>query len=269
MGASLTAPARSGFLLARHAPNLTAEREVELARAAAAGCRRSTELLVRAHIRLVYAAAGAFRSFGMPMDDLISEGMLALVIAIRRYDPERGVRLGVYALWWIRAYVRRYTISNRHPLRPPLTRNSRRLLARMRDAERKLTAAAGSPPDRHQLAADLHVQVSEVDEVEWLISGRDVAFGGEYDATAPAGQVGREATQEEDVERAEQRARVDRAVAALPPRSRSVIVDHYLAGDGKSLVAISRPMGVSRERVRQLKEDALELLRANGGLVDA
>ena len=114
---------------ARRAPLLTMEEETQLARRAAAGCERSFEKLLRCHLRLVLTLARDFRAYGLPLQDLVSEGLLGLVEAARRFDPDRGVRLAAYAAWWIRAFIRRYTIFNRRIVRTPSTRHGRRLLA--------------------------------------------------------------------------------------------------------------------------------------------
>src|SRR4051794_23077945 len=118
------------------APPLTLEGEQRLARAALRGDAAAFDRLVRSHIRLVFAMAAEYRRFGIPMNELVSEGMLGLVTAARRFDPDRGARLGVYAAHWIRAKLRRFTLNNRRMVGPPSTRRGRALMGSLSRTER-------------------------------------------------------------------------------------------------------------------------------------
>lgn len=249
--------ARSGFLLARHTGNLPAELEFDLARRAAAGCARSTDALVRAHLRLVYSAAGDYRSFGVPMDELVAEASLALVIAVRRFDPERNVRLGVYALWWMHAHLRRLTLRLRRISGYPTSRNGRRVLARLRTTQRELTQVNGAPPDAEAIAAELGVKPADVLAVESWLSGHDVAppSAQDWDRYIPGVEPG----PHEDLVRTEKRARVNHALKALPLRERQLLVAHY-SDTEISLHALGKKIGVCRERARQLRNRAIEQL---------
>ena len=162
---------------AKQAPMLTAEKELELAHKAAEGSEQAFEALLKSHLRLVLTIAHEFSSYGLPLDELISEGLLGLVEAARRFDPERGVRLAAYAAWWIRAYMRRYTIFNRRIVRTPSSRHGRKLLANLRRTQRELAQQTGEAPDAETVAEVLGVGVRDVEEMEAALSGRDVPCG--------------------------------------------------------------------------------------------
>ena len=252
------------FAAAKRAPVLSAEDEVRLALEARAGSERSFEQLLQAHLRLVLTVAREFTSYGLPLDELVSEGLLGLVEAARRFDPERGVRLAAYAAWWIRAYVRRYTIFNRRIVRTPSSRHGRKLLANLRRTQRELAQRSGERPDATTVAEALGVGVRDVEEMEAALSGRDVVCGFDQDGhgaeiASPA------ATPEAIFGEAEEREvflnsmRV--ALDALSDRERRILQERYLEEETGSLAAIGRGMGLSRERVRQLEHEAQEKMR--------
>ena len=147
---------------AKKAPMLTAEEELRLAKEASAGSGAGFERLLKSHLRLVLTIAHEFSAYGLPLDDLVSEGLLGLVEAARRYDPERGVRLAAYAAWWIRAYMRRYTIFNRRIVRTPSSRHGRKLLANLRRIQREVAQTTGERPDAETVAKLLGVGVRDV-----------------------------------------------------------------------------------------------------------
>jgi RNA polymerase sigma factor (sigma-70 family) len=154
---------------------LAPEEEQQLAIAAQAGDALAFDRLVRAHLRLVFAMASEYRSFGVPIEDLTSEGLLALVTAARRFDPERGSRLAVYAAHWIRARLRRFTLHNRRMVGPPSTRRGRLLIGRLHRAEHELTQAFGEPPDRDAIATYVGMLPQDVEAVELALRARDVS----------------------------------------------------------------------------------------------
>ena len=244
---------------ARRAPMLSIEEEHRLAVRAASGCERSFERLLQAHLRLVLTIARDFSRYGLPSQDLVSEGLLGLVEAARRFDPERGVRLAAYAAWWIRAYIRRYTIFNRRIVRTPSTRHGRRLLANLRRTQRELAQATGSAPDAAAVAVALGVETRDVEEMEAALSGRDVSCGTDSDGRSvdlPSESPSPETLVAETEDRQRSELLLLRALDDLPARERHILKCRYLADDGNSLASIGRGMGLSRERVRQLEHQA-------------
>ena len=261
--------ARSATLrhAAQRAPMLTAEEEAALVANAQAGSDQAFDKLLSAHFRLVMAIAHEQRSYGLPLDELVSEGMLGLVEAARRFDPERGVRLAVYAAWWIRAYTRRYTLSNRRIVRPPSTRHGRKLLANLRKTQRRLEAEEGGAVGREAVAKDLGVSQEEVAEMEAALSGRDVPCGPVDADTRCFEPVSSDATPEALVAEAELSAARQQALVhameELSPRERQIMRLRFFGGEFTSLAAIGRDMGLSRERVRQLAQQAEGKLRSS------
>lgn len=249
---------------ARKAPMLSAAEETELAFKAREGSEQAFERLLKSHLRLVLTIAHEFSAYGLPLEDLASEGSLGLVEAARRYDPERGVRLAAYAAWWIRAYMRRYTIFNRRIVRTPSSRHGRRLLANLRKTQRELAQREGERPDAEAVAIALGVGVRDVEEMEAALSGRDVPCG--FDAEGRAMDLPGDApTPETVVADHEERERsmyvVRSALRGLSGRERDIVQQRYFGAEGSSLAAIGRGMGLSRERVRQLEHQAQAKLR--------
>lgn len=248
----------------RRAPMLCAQRESELARQALTGSREAFDALLASHVRLVVTLAHEFASFGLPKEDLVGEGMLGLVEATRRFDPERGVRLAAYAAWWIRAYMRRFTIQNRRIVRAPSTRPARKLMANLRRVQRELTQRQGEPPACEAIAKALHVGVRDVEQMEAALSSRDVPLGG-GDDRRPVDLPDAAPSPEDMVAEAEERARtrdaLDRALDSLSTRERRILRERYLGDAGESLASVGRGLGLSRERVRQLERLAQAKLR--------
>jgi RNA polymerase sigma-32 factor len=243
---------------------LSAKRESELARAACAGSREAFEELLASHLRLVVTLAHEFARFGLPKEDLVGEGLVGLVEATRRFDPERGVRLAAYAAWWIRAYMRRYTIQNRRIVRAPSTRPARKLMANLRRVQRHLGQLRGEPPAAEAIAEALHVGVRDVEQMEAALSSRDVPLAGGDDRRPldiPDASPSPEDLVAEAEERAKTRVALGRAIDALPGRERRILRERYLGGDGESLAEVGRGLGLSRERVRQLERIAQAKLR--------
>ncbi len=261
-GASTQDPLLS---LARSTPLLTSEEEAELATKAARGDRASLDRMLTAHFRLVLAIAREYRSYGLSQDELVSEGLLGLVEAARRFDPERGVRLAPYAAWWIRTYVRSYTLSNRRIVRMPTSRNGRVVLAKLRKAQRALAQEHAQRPDAEAVAKLLGVTIRDVEEVESALSGRDLscdpgpnerAFDLPCSGPTPENIVAD--AQESWLAREALRG----AMGGLSKREQDVLQRRYFEGEPETLASLGRELGVSRERVRQIEHGACATLRA-------
>jgi len=251
--------------IAASAPMLTADEEVRLARQAQDGSAVARDALVRSHLRLVLAIASNFRTHGVELDDLVSEGLLGMVEAVKRFDPDRGVRLAAYAAWWIRAYVRRFTIVNRRIVRPPSTRNARKVLSHLRSVQRDLTQKNGAAPDSAAVAAALNVDASDVTEMEDVLRGRDVEFGPGPDGAGREFASATATPEDELIASDDQRwaeTVITQAMAELSPRERDVFAERSLQDAPPSLAAMGSRLGLSRERVRQIHERGYQKVRA-------
>jgi len=249
--------------VAGHAPFLSAQQEAELTRAVAAGSSAALDRLLRAHLRLVLSMANELAATSAsPKDELVSEGLLGLVEAARRFDPERGTRFAAYAAWWIRAFMRRYSACNRRIVRAPSTRAARLLLSNLPKLERSYLRDTGSRPDAQTIASTLGVDLESVREVEAAVASVDVPCAGDAASVElPSEQPTPEAlVAEADAERAT-RDRVRYALAQLPRRERQVLEERLLDEEPRTLSEIGRELGVSRERIRQLELRACDKLR--------
>ena len=244
---------------------LSADEEDRLARLAKKGDAAAFERLVDSHMPLVFAMVSEFRTYGLPMDELLSEAMLGLVKAARCFDPNRGPRLAGYAAMWIRAYLRSYTLANRRIVRGPSTRNARKVMAQLRKTERDLGGPNGERPDAEAVASALGVNADDVEEARNVLSKRDVPYGVEAD---PAGLflASQEPSPEAVVTRADdERAAtelVHRGLSVLDPRAQRILQQRYLEPKATSLSDLSRELGISRERVRQIESQAKAAVRA-------
>lgn len=246
---------------AAEAPMLDAETERDyLARIHTEDDPVAMHHLLASHQRLVVSIAQKYARRGMALEDLVAEGNLGLVEAVRRFDRSRTTRFATYAAWWVRALVRRAALENRRIVRCPSTRNARRVLGQLRTAQQRLSARLGHAPSADQVAAELRVPVEDVTMVEAALAARDVSYEDSVEVGA------REGTPEHAV--AEHQARehnarlVRAAIAQLGERERLIVERRLLAEDRSRLADVGAALGLSRERVRQLEVEARVQLRA-------
>jgi RNA polymerase sigma-32 factor len=255
-------------------PLLTAEREVELGRR----LRRDEDLdaareLVVSHLRLVVAVSRQYLGYGLPQADLIQEGNVGLMKAVRRFDPERGVRLVSFALHWIRAEIHEFILRNWRLVKVATTKAQRKLFFNLRGM--KADARALTPSEARSIAKTLGVKPEEVIEMETRLSGRDVPLEPQTDEEgAPAAPIAWLTDPEDEpaqlLERAEtarNRAEsLSRALARLDDRSRRIIEARWLREDDPAtLQDLADEYGVSAERIRQIESKALKSMKAHIG----
>jgi RNA polymerase sigma-32 factor len=242
---------------------LPRDEEVALLCRAHAGDAAAVDILVKAHVRFVFAIADQFRQYGVSFDELVSEGLVGLMEAVRRFDPQRGTRLASYAAWWIRALIRRYTLDNRRIVRAPGSRSSRKLIAHLGSTRRALAQQLGAEPDNELGADELGVTVEDIQEVDGLLRRRDSVANGhetdDYVAACPAASP--EAQLIERESKRDVRAAVARGLALLSARERSIMAQRALGDEPRKLSDLGVELGVSRERVRQLERQSFAKLR--------
>ncbi len=252
---------------------LTPEQERELAEKAGKGDERAFDTLVTANLRFVVKVALQYRGYGFKPLDLIQEGNLGLMQAVKKFDPERGFRLVTYAVHWIRAYIRAYILRHWSMVRVGTTHAERRLFYRIPKARRELAAKAqaGDPQEvLEALARHLKATEEEVASAERRIYGRDVSL-----ATPLASAEGERTLEEvipdesvephdvrimDELEQVAVRAAVDRALEELGGREQYIIRRRFLNHEKVTLQEIGDELGLSRERVRQLESVAKERL---------
>ncbi len=252
-------------------PLLTAEQETELGRRwKNAEDVDAARQLVLSHLRLVVAVSRNYLGYGLPQADLIQEGNIGLMKAVRRFDPERGVRLVSFALHWIRAEIHEYVLRNWRLVKIATTKAQRKLFFNLRSMKR--SSAALSPSEAEAIAADLGVKPEEVFEMETRLSGGDVALDptpGDEESVTPIAYL----SDSDDepaliVERAETAANrsagLRSAMSKLDDRSRRIIEARWLRedDDAATLQQLADEYGVSAERIRQIESKALKTMRS-------
>ena len=273
---SLVLPQPTGNLeqyiqLVRGIPILSAEEE----RALAVRLRDHNDLaaaqqLVLSHLRFVVHIARGYNGYGLALGDLIQEGSIGLMKAIKRFDPEFGVRLVSFAVHWIRAEIHEFILRNWRIVKVATTKAQRKLFFNLRSAKKRLGWFSREEVDA--VAKDLGVSPESVMEMESRLSGQDLSFDPGVDADeeergrAPTTYLATqapdpaEALEYEDWEDNAQ-LRLQQALEKLDDRSRVIVQERWLADSKSTLHELADRYGVSAERIRQLESNAMKKLR--------
>ena len=230
--------------------------------------------LVMSHLRLVVAIARGYSGYGLQVGDLIQEGNIGLMKAVKRFDPARGVRLVSFAIHWIKAEIHEYIIRNWRLVKIATTKAQRKLFFNLRSM--KPGTGTLNREEVHAVASELGVKPEEVVEMETRLSGRDLPLEGsaddEDDAFAPIAYLpDPQAEPSAALERAEQARLCDQglrdALESLDERSRDIVRRRWLVEDGgATLHELAAEYGVSAERIRQIEAKAMQKMR---GLIAA
>jgi len=227
--------------------------------------------LVLSHLRLVVSIARGYLGYGLPHADLIQEGNIGLMKAVKRFDADQGVRLVSYAMHWIKAEIHEYILKNWRLVKVATTKAQRKLFFNLRSHKTGLDAM--SPAQIDQLAKLLDVKREEVIEMETRLSGRDIALESptddEDDKFAPIAYLSSEQSEPTRVLEAEQVTRLhseglETALGKLDARSRRIVEARWLANDdgsGATLHTLADEFGVSAERIRQIEAAALKKMK--------
>jgi RNA polymerase primary sigma factor len=250
-------------------PLLTIEQETALARRAFKGDVEAQEKLARHNVRFVVSVAKKFQNRGVPLMDLIGEGNVGLMTAARKFDPDRGVKFISYAVWWIRQAIQAAIARHGRPVRVPLNRTAdlNRLgrttvlltekLGRVPTTE-ELVKATGLTKEAVRSLSALHIEALRLDQPV-----READDRGRMERFVSLTQEGTDASAMANSRTSD----LETALAALPPRDAKVLRLYFGLDDGKTrtLEEIGRMMGVTRERIRQLRDRALRQLREQHG----
>jgi RNA polymerase primary sigma factor len=250
-------------------PLLTAAEEIELAKRIERGDLEAKERLVNSNLRLVVSVARKYQGQGLPLADLVQEGILGVIRAAEKFDWRKGFKFSTYATIWIRQSIQRGLANSARTIRLPVHVEQRE--RKLAVTERELAASLGRDPLDEEIAAALETDIAEI---ERLRRARQTPAS----LDAPVGEDGETAfgdllpgDQPQPIDLVATRERDDRvaeALEALPANERRVIEMRFGLADGReqTLAAAGRELGVSQERARQLETSALRRLRADGSL---
>ena len=226
--------------------------------------------LVMAHLRFVVHIAKGYRGYGLPMSDLVQEGNVGLMKAVKRFDPDVGVRLVSFAVHWIRAEIHEYVLRNWRVVKVATTKAQRKLFFNLRKAKKSLSWL--SHEETQAVARDLGVSPAEVTEMEQRLHARDAGFdplpeaNSEENDFVPAAYLPspdadpaiilENADWEDDATE-----RMTRALDVLDERSRAILESRWLSENKRTLHELAAEYGVSAERIRQIESNAIKKLR--------
>ncbi len=255
-------------------PLLSRDREYLLARSwREDGDADSLQELIRAYTRLVVSLATKFRNYGLPMSDLIQEGTLGLLQAASRFEPERNVRFSTYASWWIRSAMQDFILRNWSIVRTGTTAAHKTLFFNFRRLRARIEEATGQPFDddgRQLVAEELSVPLSDVGHMEGRLSVSDQSLNvrvGEDGDTEWQDQLTDDRLSPEDLvisfhDNLTRSEWIEQALLELSQREQTIIRARRLSDDSATLEELGEALGVSKERVRQLEQRALQKMRS-------
>ena len=231
----------------------------------------AARLLVLSHLRFVVHVARGYMGYGLPVADLIQEGNVGLMKAVKRFDPDMGVRLVSFAIHWIRAEIHEYVIRNWRLVRVATTKAQRKLFFNLRRLKKNL--AWLSDEETNAVAGELGVDPREVREMEQRLAARDLSFDPAPDADdeegisspslyLPAPNLDPATAVEQEEWDGAVANSLTAALGNLDERSRAVIKARWLADDKRTLQDLADEYGVSAERIRQIEATAITKLRA-------
>ena len=225
--------------------------------------------LIFSQLRFVVHIARGYNGYGLPLGDLIQEGNLGLMKAVKRFDPDVGVRLVSFAVHWIRAEIHEYVLKNWRLVKIATTKAQRKLFFNLRRAKKYLGWLSAS--ETEAIASDLGVSPREVTEMEKRLAGRDMAFDGapsddEEHTFSPAQYLPSPSPDpaeivEVDDWQSQARDRLQNALDTLDERSREILQARWLADKKSTLQTLAKRYDISAERIRQLEKRAIEALR--------
>ena len=250
-------------------PMLTPEEEHNLAERKISGDVEAAKQLILSHLRVVVSIARGYDGYGLNQADLIQEGNIGLMKAVKRYEPDRGARLFSFAVHWIKAEIHEFILRNWRLVRVATTKPQRKLFFNLRSMRKSLSAL--SPKEAQAIADDLGVKLSEVMEMEQRMTGKDVALladnSDDEDSFAPIDWLADHETEptrqiEQKAHYALQTEGLQNALAKLDDRSRRIVETRWLQDDGGlTLHQLAAEYGVSAERIRQIEAKAMPKLR--------
>ncbi len=254
-------------------PMLTEKQEVSLANKwRNEGDTKAAHALVTSHLRLVARIAMGYRGYGLPITELISEGNIGLMQAVKKYDPDKGFRLATYAMWWIRAAIQEYVLKSWSLVKIGTTAAQKKLFFNLKKIKNQLSDYSDGNLKPHQvkeISERLNVSEKEVTEMEGRISGNDYSLNSivssESDEEWQEWLVDEDAdhgikiAEKEEINK--RKILLAKAINVLNEREKNIIQLRKLSEEPKTLEELSKEYKISRERIRQIEERAFEKLQ--------
>ena len=233
------------------------------------GDREAAHRLVTSHLRLVTKIAMGYRGYGLPISEVISEGHVGLMQAVKRFEPDKGFRLATYAMWWIKAAIQEYILRSWSLVKMGTTANQKKLFFNLRKAKSKISALEDGDlrPDQVELIAKrLGVTEQDVVDMNRRLGGdmslnapiRDDGDAGEWQDWLADDQIDQETRLADSEEADNRRTALSDALTVLNERERRIFEGRRLADDPMTLEDLAAEFGISRERVRQIEVRAFE-----------
>lgn len=256
-------------------PSLTKEEEFMLAKAyLEKHDLDAAHKLVKSHLKLVAKIAMQYKNYGLPITELVSEGNLGLMQAVKKYDPELGFRLSTYAMWWIKASIQEYVLKSWSLVKIGTTSAQKKLFFSLRKIKNKITSTNARPvneSDYENIAQELGVSIKEVGEMNQRLSGSDISLNrsidrgddssGEMIELIPETKPSQEIVLEKSQILNRQRKILAEAMQVLNEREIKILTARKLNDSPSTLDTLSNEYSISKERVRQIENKAFEKIQ--------
>ncbi|CAM8364252.1 MULTISPECIES: RNA polymerase sigma factor RpoH [Candidatus Methylopumilus] len=256
----------------RAIPSLTAEEEMNLGmRLKKSNDLEAAKTLILSHLKLVAKVARGYSGYGLPQSDLVQEGNIGLMKAVKRFDPERGVRLVSFAIYWIKAEIQEYIVKNWRLVKTATTKAQRKLFFNLRSMKKTLQPLKSD--EINSIAKELNVKPEDVREMEYRFNGNEISldYGSEEsedDVYRPIAYLKDEApepSEQMEIEQAENNSlsSLKKALLSLDERSRLILEERWLKDkEASTLHELADKLGVSAERIRQIEQSAMKKIKS-------
>ncbi|NCV82912.1 MAG: RNA polymerase sigma factor RpoH [Actinobacteria bacterium] len=255
----------------RAIPSLTAEEEMALGmRLKKSNDLEAAKTLILSHLKLVAKVAKGYSGYGLPQSDLVQEGNIGLMKAVKRFDPERGVRLVSFAIYWIKAEIQEYIVKNWRLVKTATTKAQRKLFFNLRSMKKTIQPLKSD--EINSIAKELNVKPEDVREMEYRFNGNEISLDygsdeSEDDVYRPIAYLKDETPEpseqmEIDQSEGNSLSSLSKALSSLDERSRLILEERWLKDkDASTLHELADKLGVSAERIRQIEQAAMKKIK--------
>ena len=254
-------------------PMLSAEEEYMLAKSwKDRGDLKSAQKLVTSHLRLVAKIAMGYRGYGLPVSEMVSEGNIGLMQAVKKFEPDKGFRLATYAMWWIKASIQEYILRSWSLVKIGTTSAQKKLFFNLKKIKNQIAPeSSGDLKDKHveEISKRLNVKKEEVVSMNRRLSGKEKSLndpikgeeGGEWQDWITDDRIDQELKFSHEQELTERKKLMDSSMEILNPREKEILKARRLSEEVSTLEDLSKKYKISRERIRQIETKAFEKLQ--------